>query len=241
MENNFLKIGILIPLYNESENIEKIFSLFYNAKNKFKNLDFELILHDDNSTDDSLEKIKKFKKKYQLSIKIIENKEQNLGHGKSLIRLSTFSNSYDYVFTFDADIKIEQKKFNDLFHNLDNNIYIGKRKRFKDGYFRAIITFILEIIILIKTKEMWRDVNCPIRIYPSEYFHIIWNNVPKDSLIPNVHVTKYVIDNNLKYKRIDIDEFISKKNSGTTWQNSSIFSKYKNIIQFCFRAIKEIK
>ena len=133
MENNFLKIGILIPLYNESENIEKIFSLFYNAKNKFKNLDFELILHDDNSTDDSLEKIKKFKKKYQLSIKIIENKEQNLGHGKSLIRLSTFSNSYDYVFTFDADIKIEQKKFNDLFHNLDNNIYIGKGNALKMG------------------------------------------------------------------------------------------------------------
>lgn len=240
MENKFLNIGILIPLYNESENIEKIISLFYSAKNNFENLDFELILHDDNSTDDSLEKILKFKNKYQISIKIIENKEQNLGHGKSLIRLSTFADNYDYVFTFDADIKIEQKKFNDLFFNLDNYIYIGKRKRFKDGYFRAIITFILETIVLFKTKKMWRDVNCPIRIYPSKYFEMIWNNVPKDSIIPNVHVTKYVIENNLNYKRIEIDEYISKKNSGVTWQNNSLISKYKKILQFCFKAFKEL-
>ena len=240
MENKFLNIGILIPLYNESENIEKIISLFYSAKNNFENLDFELILHDDNSTDDSLEKILKFKNKYQISIKIIENKEQNLGHGKSLIRLSTFADNYDYVFTFDADIKIEQKKFNDLFYNLDNYIYIGKRKRFKDGYFRAIITFILETIVLFKTKKMWRDVNCPIRIYPSKYFEMIWDNVPEDSIIPNVHVTKYVIKNNLNYKRIEIDEYISKKNSGVTWQNNSLISKYKKILQFCFKAFKEL-
>ena len=240
MENKFLNIGILIPLYNESENIEKIISLFYSAKNNFENIYFELILHDDNSTDDSLEKILKFKNKYQISIKIIENKEQNLGHGKSLIRLSTFADNYDYVFTFDADIKIEQKKFNDLFYNLDNYIYIGKRKRFKDGYFRAIITFILETIVLFKTKKMWRDVNCPIRIYPSKYFEMIWDNVPEDSIIPNVHVTKYVIKNNLNYKRIEIDEYISKKNSGVTWQNNSLISKYKKILQFCFKAFKEL-
>lgn len=239
MENK-INIGILIPLYNESENIEKIISLFYSAKNNFENLDFELILHDDNSTDDSLEKILKFKNKYQISIKIIENKEQNLGHGKSLIRLSTFADNYDYIFTFDADIKIEQKKFNDLFFNLDNYIYIGKRKRFKDGYFRAIITFILETIVLFKTKKMWRDVNCPIRIYPSKYFEMIWNNVPEDSMIPNVHVTKYVIENNLNYKRIEIDEYISKKNSGVTWQNNSLISKYIKILQFCFKAFKEL-
>ena len=58
---------------------------------------------------------------------------------------------------------------------------------------------------------MWRDVNCPIRIYPSKYFEMIWDNVPEDSIIPNVHVTKYVIKNNLNYKRIEIDEYISKK------------------------------
>jgi glycosyltransferase involved in cell wall biosynthesis len=240
MENKFFKIGILIPLYNESENIEKIVSLFNSAKNNFENLDFELVLHDDNSTDDSLEKIKKFKNKDKLSIKIIENKEQNLGHGKSLIRLSTFANNYDYVFTFDADIKIEQKKFNDLFCNLDNAIYIGKRKRFKDGYFRAIITFILEIIVFLQTKKMWRDVNCPIRIYPFEYFDMIWNNVPKDSIIPNVHATKYVIEKNLKYKRIDIAEYITKKNSGVTWGKHTFIIKYKKILQFCLKAFKEL-
>jgi len=240
MENKLIKIGILIPLYNESENIEKIVSLFNSAKNKFENLDFELILHDDNSTDDSLEKIKNFNNKDKLSIKIIENKEQNLGHGKSLIRLSTFVDNYDYVFTFDADIKIEQKQFNDLFYNLDNNIYIGKRKRFKDGYFRATITFILEIIVFLQTKKMWRDVNCPIRIYPFEYFDMIWNNVPKDSIIPNVHSTKYIIENNLKHKRIDIVEYISKKNSGVTWGKDTFIVKYKKILQFCINAFKEL-
>ena len=95
-------------------------------KNKFENLDFELILHDDNSTDDSLEKIKKFNNKDKLSIKIIENKDKTLDMENLLIRLGTFVDNYDYVFTFDADIKIEQKQFNDLFYNLDNNIYIGK-------------------------------------------------------------------------------------------------------------------
>ena len=50
------KISVIVPCFNESENINKTFSRIYECVSKFcKN--FEIIFVDDGSTDDSFSKL----------------------------------------------------------------------------------------------------------------------------------------------------------------------------------------
>ena len=238
------KIAIIAPFYNESKNLNKM--LYYiKTLSTYYEYEFELFLHDDNSTDDSQIIIDKFVNTNNLKTTILKNNKENLGHGRSLIRLKNEvikDKSFNYIATIDADLNIEFESFINLFRNLEKNqIIIGKRKRFNDGIFRSFITLILELIVFLRNKYFWRDVNCPVRIYPFDKFVYIWSRIPDNSLIPNVHVTEIILEKNLLYLRIQIPELNLVKNSGVTWSNLSLFSKYKRLVNFCFEAYKELK
>lgn len=237
-----IKLVLLIPVYNEEHNIAKIFSLIKKTALRYPNFQINLVFHNDNSKDNTLEKIKLESDNPYFKTTVLNTNTQNLGHGKSLLKLFNFvkENEYDFVVTLDADIKINDDDFIDLFQNFNNKVYIGKRARFKDGIFRASITFLLEIVLLFKLGKFWRDVNCPIRIYPYKEYVNLWKNVPSDSIIPNVHITKLVIKSNINFDRVGIIESMLSKNAGVTWQDKNIFTKYSKILRFCFKALKEI-
>lgn len=238
------KIAIIAPFYNESKNLNK--TMYYiKTLSTYYDYEIELFLHDDNSSDESLVIIEKFVNTNNLKTTILKNNKENLGHGRSLIRLKNEvikDESFNYVATIDADLNVEFESFINLFRNLETNqIVIGKRKRFNDGIFRYLITLILELIVFLRNKYFWRDVNCPVRIYPFDKFLYIWNRIPDNSLIPNVHVTEIILKKNFPYLRIQIPELNLEKNSGVTWSNLSLFSKYKRLVNFCFHAYKELK
>lgn len=75
-----MKISIVTPTFNEIENIEKI---YIEIKNKFKeiNCDYEHLIIDNNSTDGTINKIKKLAKE-DPNLKIIIN-AKNYGHIRS--------------------------------------------------------------------------------------------------------------------------------------------------------------
>ena len=238
------KIAIIAPFYNESKNLNK--TMYYiKTLSTYYDYEIELFLHDDNSSDDSLVVVDKFVNTNDLKTTILKNNKENLGHGRSLIRLKNEvikDKSFNYIATIDADLNVELESFINLFRNLEKNqIIVGKRKRFNDGIFRSFITLILELIVFSRNKYFWRDVNCPVRIYPFDKFVYIWNRIPDNSLIPNVHVTEIILKKNLLYLRFQIPELNLVKNSGVTWSNLSLFSKYKRLVNFCFEAYKELK
>ena len=71
MKNNPL-VSIIITNYNKSKFIIKGVKSCLNQKYK----EIEIIFFDDNSSDDSLKKIKDFKKKNEINLKIIPNKKK---------------------------------------------------------------------------------------------------------------------------------------------------------------------
>ena len=60
--SNLNLVSIIIPFYNEEDNLKKLVESLIKNTNKLK-YKFELIFVDDGSTDDSLNVIKSFKKK----------------------------------------------------------------------------------------------------------------------------------------------------------------------------------
>ena len=68
-----MKISIIIPVYNEERYIEQVLK---NVNDQKKNLELEVIISDDNSSDKTLEIIEKNKNLYDVLIKSEMNKER---------------------------------------------------------------------------------------------------------------------------------------------------------------------
>ena len=99
-----IKASILIANYNSANYIDQCL----NSINSQSNKDFEIIFFDDNSSDNSLEKIKKFK-----NIKIIENKKRT-PYG-SLNQINAYKSAF-------------KKSSGEILMFLDSDDYFGKNK-----------------------------------------------------------------------------------------------------------------
>ena len=59
-----VNFSVVIPLYNESKSLEKLVDEIFRSLNNYRQ--YELILVNDGSIDDTLEVVQKIKKKYSL-------------------------------------------------------------------------------------------------------------------------------------------------------------------------------
>ena len=114
------KFSIVIPIYNEYENIKSLHTEIINSTKYIKNTEFEIIFIDDASIDGSKELLKEIKKKH--NIKLIHNL-RNLGQSKS-ISIGIKSSSHPDIITIDV--------FNFIFYILSSH----------DIYIYEIISFI---------------------------------------------------------------------------------------------------
>ena len=99
-KNNQL-ISIIIPLYNEEHTINDVI-------NKIPNhLLFEIIVVDDGSTDNSINKIKEIRNR---QIKIMKHK-QNRGYGAAILTGFKFAQG-EIIVTMDADSELKPRTLN---------------------------------------------------------------------------------------------------------------------------------
>lgn len=106
--DNMKKISIIVPVYNCSEYLEKCLNSLVNQTYK----DFEIILIDDGSTDDSLYICKKYSKKYSDIVLITQ---QNSGQGKARNKGINFAKGH-YVTFVDSDDWIDKKMLQKLYN-----------------------------------------------------------------------------------------------------------------------------
>ena len=92
-----MSLSIIIPVYNESRNLEKTVNNLIKLKKRIKKLN--LIFIDDFSTDNTYDLVKKLSKKNSF-IKIFKNKKKGLG---SAIEKGFKKSRFKYVAIFMAD------------------------------------------------------------------------------------------------------------------------------------------
>lgn len=149
------KFSITIPAFNEEETIEAVVNNAVSAAAKISS-NFEILLVDDGSTDSTLIKIKKLKKKYPAKIRIIVHK-QNQGFSGAL--KSCYKNAKgDFIFLGPADgqfnyseIKLFAKKINSF------DIVVAYRAINEENLRRKINSFLFHmlsrILFGIKLRE----------------------------------------------------------------------------------------
>ena len=117
---------IIIPTYNEKENIEKIILKVFSL-----DVDFDILIVDDGSPDGTANIVKETQKTYPKKLHIVE-RTGKLGLGTAYIFGFKWAlkNNYDYIFEMDADFSHDPDDLIRLYkacHEEKGDIAIGSR------------------------------------------------------------------------------------------------------------------
>jgi len=136
--NNIL---VIIPTYNEIENISKIINAVFNT-----DLSIDVLIVDDLSPDGTGEEVRKLMKIFSNSL-FLETKLEKQGLGAAYVHGFRWAlkREYDYIFEMDADFSHDPNDLIRMFNNLtDYDVVIGSR--YVDGI--NVVNWPLSRIIL---------------------------------------------------------------------------------------------
>ena len=163
--NNF---SIVIPVFNEAENIEVLFSEIINSLNKIK--DYEIIFVDDSSTDNSYKYFKKIER--HNFVKIIKHNNQ-LGQSHALLS-GIKSANYKTIVTCDGDgqnVPIDILKLLDVyFKKPDISLVGGLRTQRHDSMTKTISSKIANGFRSYILEDKCSDTGCGLKVFSKEIF-----------------------------------------------------------------------
>lgn len=119
---------VIIPTYNEIENIEAII-----RKVASLSIPFNILIVDDNSPDGTAKKVKQLQEEFS-QLFILERKEKN-GLGTAYIAGFKWclDNNYEFIFEMDADFSHNPEDLLKLYKACENNADMSIGSRYKTG------------------------------------------------------------------------------------------------------------
>lgn len=208
------KLGIVIPVFNEENNIEGVLRSWSNKIIKLGLKNYKFIVINDGSTDNTLKKLNNIKIN---KIKIITINNQ--GHGSACLYGYNFviKNKFDWVLQIDGDGQCNPFFFDDFVKlSKKNKIIFGYRFKRKDGYLRVIFSRVLSFLIFLKTFIYIKDPNVPYRLINTTELRKVIGKIPSNIILKNVFLTLML---KKKFKKIRYTSIIFD-------QRSSGYSKY---------------
>lgn len=226
------KLYILIPAYNESDNIENAVKDWHKVVEKHNgNGESKLVIINDGSKDNTYEILLKLKEKYPYLEPLTK---PNGGHGATVLFGYRYAikNGADYIFQTDSDGQTNPDEFEEFWNNRnDYSAILGNRVVRGDGADRKFVEntvcFLLKLIFGVKVK----DANAPFRLMRAEVVDKYIGKLPETFNIPNIMFTTYFVHYNEKVKFIPIT--FKPRQGGTNSIN------IKKIIKIGWQAVKD--
>lgn len=182
------KLYIVIPAYNEEENIETVAREWHDIV-VGTGPESRLLIIDDGSKDSTYLLLCELKKELpQLEPKT----KPNSGHGSTLLYGYQYAiaNKADYIFQTDSDGQTHSSEFVTFWEKRnDYSILIGYRNHRKDGIVRIYVAKVLKLFIKCTFGLNVTDANTPYRLMKSEVLEKYISKVPEDFNLSNVLIT----------------------------------------------------
>jgi len=182
---NTSNLYIVIPAYNESENIIDVIKQWYPIVEKISS-DSRLVILNDGSKDDTFAVANEMTK--QLSQLIVIDKP-NSGHGATCMYGYHFAlqAGADFVFQTDSDGQTLAGEFWNFWAVKDEyDFIIGSRNNRQDGFSRIIVTKTLKLVVRLTFGADIQDANTPYRLMRGSRLKEYMEVIPKDFFLSNV-------------------------------------------------------
>ncbi len=211
-ESKDLSISIVIPVYNEENSIMDVIQNIPNHNQ------YELLIIDDGSTDDSLNKVKEIDGR---DIKLIHH-HKNLGYGAAILTGFKYATG-DIIITMDSDGQHNPEEIPDLISPIVNNkadLVIGSRYMGKSLYKIPLLTRFGESVVnfclnLLFSKRI-RNNQCGFRAIKKNVIKI-FNNMQQTGMGFSTELIFKAAYN--QYRIIEIPISVNPRKFGTSYVN----------------------
>jgi glycosyltransferase involved in cell wall biosynthesis len=225
------KLSIIIPVYNEEGTIRLILKKINELK--IDNIDFEVIVINDGSTDNSVKIIKENNELYNQFI----NLEKNSGKGfaiKSGLKLVTG----DYVILQDADLEYDPSEYTKLLNPIITNKadvvygsrFLGNDERRVLYFWHTVGNKFLTLLSNMLSNLNLTDMEVCYKVFKTDVIKNI--NLQENKFGFEPEITAKIAKKNIKIYEVGIKYFGRKYSEGKkiTWKDG--FSAIRCIIKY---------
>lgn len=229
------KLYIVMPAYNEEENIETVVKEWHEVVERIGN-DSKLVIFNDGSKDNTSAKLHELEKTYPHLVGV---DKANSGHGATVLYAYNYciEKGADYIFQTDSDGQTLPSEFYPFWEQRANYVaHIGHRNHRQDGFSRVFVTKTLKFVIWVVFGEKVTDANTPFRLMKREILEKYVPQIPKDFNLSNVILSVLLVHNkeNIKFTPITF----RPRQGGV---NSINFKKICKIGQQAVKDFRQIK
>lgn len=184
------KVSVIMPAYNEGEHIKASIDETIRTFAEFK-CDFELIVLDDGSSDDTYKQAVTVARDYDRNKIIIKRNFDNFGKGRALKKAFRYVQG-DYVIFIDADMDLHPGQiatFFDIMELTDTDIVIGSKQhpnsQLNYPWHRRIISMCYYLIIKIMFGLPVHDTQTGLKLFKVEVLR---------SVLPVIVIKEFAFD-----------------------------------------------
>lgn len=197
------KLYIVIPAYNEEDNIKKVIMEWYPVVEKIGN-GSRLVIIDDGSKDATYEMMQEAAKKLTAFEPVTKT---NSGHGATVLYGYKYAINAgaDYIFQTDSDgqtLPDEFWQFWDMRKKYD--MIIGQRKGRQDGLSRVFVTKTLKSVLQLCFHVRVTDANTPFRLMKADILKEQIGLIPDNYNLSNVIISVIYAKKKLAVKYLPI-------------------------------------
>jgi dolichol-phosphate mannosyltransferase len=225
-----VKLYIVMPAYNEAENIAEVIRIWHPIVEK-AGIDSRLVIFNDGSKDNTFELMESLKPEYPQFIPVTK---PNSGHGSTCLFAYSYgiNDNADFIFQTDSDLQTNPEEFWQFWDKRnDYDFIIGQRKERKDGFSRIIVSRILRLLVLSIFGQNVSDPNTPFRLMNANKLKPLLEPIPEDFMLSNVIISMLIVKRKQKYLWLPIS--FNPRKGGTNFINP------KRIIIIGFKAISD--
>lgn len=219
---------VIIPTYNENENIESIIDAVFNLPRKF-----EILIIDDNSPDGTAQIVKELMLKHPDKLHIVE-REGKLGLGTAYITGFKWAieHKYDFIFEMDADFSHPPKDLINL-HDacLEQDAHLAIGSRYISGVNvvnwpmgRVLMSYFASVYVRFITGMKIMDTTAGFKCYR--------RNVLETIDLDNIKLKGYSFQIEMKfttwkigYKIVEVPIIFTDRTQGTSKMSGGIFNE----------------
>lgn len=196
-----MKLSIVIPVYNEKETIERIFSEVVSVEG----VDKEIIVVDDCSTDGTVEKLKNLEKEYPQAKFIYKGTNRGKGH---TLKIGFAQTTGDYVIVQDADLEYDPKDYLKLLNALDDlKVEVIYGSRFSGSYkdmstLHYIGNKVLTLVTNIFFGVMLTDMETCYKLMPGDFVRNV--DIKSERFDFEPEITAKILKKGLRIREVPI-------------------------------------
>lgn len=195
-----MKLSVVIPVYNEKETIEELLKRVMSVE-----LEKEIVIVDDASTDGTIEILKRLETEYP-DVKFYY-KEENKGKGDTL-KVGFSHTTGDYVIVQDADLEYDPNDYHKLIRTLEEEgVDVVYGSRFSGSYedmsnLHYFGNKVLTLVTNVFFGVMLTDMETCYKLMPGEFIRSIDIKSPRFDFEPEI--TAKILKAGLKIKEVPI-------------------------------------